>query len=147
MISSTGLLYNMSCPPRTWVEVAQHPVAPRLFIFSLPAILPVLKSPHPEQVGRKSIFDLGYADIPTLAEVEAAAERLPGFLIGSPDGRGTVRKVTVRSVALVIAILSRRIDGLFIKGRPPDYSLASLVESSFRVEDWRDQKTIRGAQP
>lgn len=53
----------------------------------------------------------------------------------------------VQSVALVIALLSRRIDGLFIKARIPDYSIGSLLGHSFRVEDWRDQKSTLEAQP
>ncbi len=142
-----SLLHNMSCPPRTEVVVTQRPVAARHFVFSLSAVIPALKVRNQEHSDRKSIFDFGWEEIPPVEEVEVAVDRLPGFLIGFPDKAEVVRCVKVRSVALVIALLSRRIDGLFIKARTPDYSIGSLLGSPFRVEDWRAQKSTRGAQP
>lgn len=82
-----SLLHNMSCPPRTEEVVVQRPVAARHFIFNLNAIIPALKVPSQEHFDRKSLFDFGWEEIPTVEEVEAAVNRLPGFLTGFPTMR------------------------------------------------------------
>lgn len=133
---SVPLLANMSAPPRTTVAIMNRVAPTGYLLFSMGTLWRKAAELKGTPAWHQSVFESGFRGLPELAAVEAAAARLPGFLIAS-TGRLDERAVVVRDAALVIALLSRRVGRHFIKARTPDYSLASLLEGDFCVQDWR----------
>jgi len=128
-------LANMSAPPRTTVTLTNRVAPSRFLRFSLASLWPEALELKHTPAWDQSIFQSGLPHLPDRQAVHAAAALLPGFLIAS-SGRPEEPATIVRDAALVIALLSRRVDHLFIKARQPDDTLARLLENDFCVEDW-----------
>lgn len=136
----------MSAPPRTTVAIMNRVAPTGFLLFSLGSLWPKAQDLKGTPAWNRPVFESGLRRLPDPAAVEAAAHRLPGFLIAS-SGRLDERAVVVRDAALVLALLSRRVDRLFIKARQPDYSLATLLEGDFCVEDWRTREECQEGPP
>ena len=127
----------MSVPPRTNFESIVRLVAGQFTLFQIkPPKIKLTKS----QLARP-VFSLGLKEIPPLEEVEKASLTLPAFLIGVHVEEGVGKSCHLADAASTLAVLSRRVGGIYVRSRQPNYSAQYIFsQRPFTVESWEAGK-------
>jgi hypothetical protein len=133
-VTPTGVLHNMSAPPRTSFDSRVSAVTGSFFVFQLtPPAKPLTK----RNLARP-IFDCGLENIPPREQVEAAARNMPAFLIGvRSHSTDNSKYYALTDTVFSIAVLSRRVGEIYVRSRQPDYSAGHLLnQKPFTAEVW-----------
>jgi len=133
-VTPTGVILNMSAPPRTAYESRVSAVTGSFFVFQLtqPA------KPLTKRNLARPIFDCGLDNIPPREQVEAAARNMPAFLIGvRSHSTDNSKYYALTDTVFSIAVLSRRVGEIYVRSRQPDYSAGHLLnQKPFTAEVW-----------
>ena len=158
VVGISGILHNMSVPPRTTVNYRTNPVYKATLVsfrhwllfsgfsgFMVPGykeLNQLFSGCSPESI-RSWLAGQGVS----LKSADQAVAELGGVLIGKSGSFTNYRKQRSESkqhlshlcddLALTIGILSRAVGNLFLSSRPPDYTWDALLEVYFIFDDPR----------
>jgi hypothetical protein len=158
VVGISGILHNMSVPPRTTVNYRTNPVYKATLVsfrhwllfsgfsgFMVPGdqeLNQLFSGCSPESI-RSWLAGQGVS----LKSADQAVAELGGVLIGKSGTFTNYRKQRSESkqhlshlcddLALTIGILSRAVGNLFLSSRPPDYTWDALLEVYFIFDDPR----------
>ncbi len=133
-VTPTGVILNMSAPPRTAYESRVSAVTGSFFVFQLTQPAKTLTKRNLA----RPIFDCGLDNIPPREQVEAAVQAIPAFLIGIREYSTAFAQFKKEAdTARAIAVLSRRVGEIYVRSRQPDYSAGHLLnQKPFTAEVW-----------
>lgn len=133
-VTPTGVILNMSAPPRTAFASRVSAVTGSFFVFQLTQPAKTLTKRNLA----RPIFDCGLDNIPPREQVEAAVRWMPAFLIGvRSDTTDNPKFYALTDTVLSIVVLSRRVGEIYVRSRQPDYSAGHLFnQKPFIAEAW-----------